>query len=319
MKKNLVLFLFLVVFLSTTAKADIKTGLVADFPFSGGAVDVSGNNYRATVFGATLTEDRFGNENSAYAFSPNQSIQTNINGEKINSAMSVSFWMKTKTSHYYYCRDRPYLISTYPLNGDGHNFSYCSKGNNADSLNFNLKLWDDQWHHLAINYKSDSISIYIDGNVFAEKSIDSFSFKGDYFKFGKLRPSSVARYEGILDDIKIYNRSLSDNDVWELYKENKKPPVAITALSPKKTNPPTYIWNAISNSSWYYLWVNDSSGNKIKKWYTAAQAGCPNGTGICSVAPNKPLAKGLAVWWVRTWNDFGYGAWNGATYFNVSN
>jgi hypothetical protein len=95
--------------------------------------------------------------------------------------------------------------------------------------------------------------------------------------------------------------------------------VRVTALSPKKTNPPTYIWNAVTNSSWYYLWVNDSTGNKVRKWYTAAQAGCPNGIGICSVKSNTTLAKGSAVWWVRTWNDFGYGAWNKATHFNVSN
>ena len=323
MKKNLLLSLFILFTLSTIVKADIKIGLVADFPFSGEAVDVSGNNYRATIFGATLTEDRFGSENSAYSFDWNQFIQTNVDGRKITDAMSISFWMKTSEIAYssvWKCRDlRAYLISTYSAEGQGHNFNYCGQDNNADSLNFNLKLWDNDWHHLVINYNSSSISIYIDGNIFSTKNIDTFSFQGDFFKFGKHRSTTTAKYKGILDDIKIYNRILSTNDVWALYNENKQAPIAVTALSPKKINPPTYIWNAVPNSSWYYLWVNDSSGNKIKKWYTAAQAGCPNGTGICSVIPSVSLANGSAVWWVRTWNDFGYGSWNGATYFNVSN
>jgi hypothetical protein len=41
----------------------------ADYPFSGNANDVSGNNLNAnTLNGVTLTSDRFGNANSAYQF-----------------------------------------------------------------------------------------------------------------------------------------------------------------------------------------------------------------------------------------------------------
>ncbi|MCK4663035.1 MAG: hypothetical protein KAT68_09235 [Bacteroidales bacterium] len=43
-------------------------GLVAHYPFSGNANDESVNNNHGTNFGATLTTDRFGNENSAYEF-----------------------------------------------------------------------------------------------------------------------------------------------------------------------------------------------------------------------------------------------------------
>ena len=318
MKKNLGLFLFILVFLSTIVKADIKTGLVADFPFSGEpVVDVSGNNYRAAVHGATLTEDRFGNENSAYSFDWNQYIQTNVDGSKITDAMSISFWMKTNTSRIGY-QTRSYLVTTFSSSGDGHYFSYYETNPNTDGLSTKILLYDNQWKHIVVTYDNQHIVFYLDGFESARKSVDSFQFKGGFFKFAKSRPSDPAAYRGALDDIKIYSRSLSENDVFELYNENKKPPVAITALSPKKTNPPTYIWNAIPNSSWYYLWVNDSSGNKIKHWYTASQAGCPNGIGICSVKPNTTLAKGSAVWWVRTWNDFGYGSWNKATRFNVS-
>ena len=43
--------------------------LVAWWPFSGNAIDSSGNSNNGTVNGATLTTDRFGNSNSAYYFS----------------------------------------------------------------------------------------------------------------------------------------------------------------------------------------------------------------------------------------------------------
>ncbi len=101
---------------------------------------------------------------------------------------------------------------------------------------------------------------------------------------------------------------------------NTTPPAAIL-VSPTGSisdNTPTYTWNAVSNSSWYYLWVNDSSGNKIKKWYTASQAGCASGSGTCSITPNTTLANGTGKWWIQTWNSSGYGAWSVAKNFNIN-
>lgn len=44
-----------------TCQADLTTGLVAKYDFSGNANDLSGNSLNGTVTGATLTTDRFGN------------------------------------------------------------------------------------------------------------------------------------------------------------------------------------------------------------------------------------------------------------------
>ena len=56
------------VFTNGIASADLNDGLVAYYPFNGNANDESGNGYNGTVYGATLTYDRFGNPNSAYSF-----------------------------------------------------------------------------------------------------------------------------------------------------------------------------------------------------------------------------------------------------------
>ena len=98
-------------------------------------------------------------------------------------------------------------------------------------------------------------------------------------------------------------------------------PVAATLVSPSGTiydTTPTYTWHAVSNATWYLLWVNDSSGVKIQEWYTAADAGCPLGTGLCSVTPTTQLASGAAMWWILTWNDAGYGPWSTGMSFTVS-
>jgi len=80
---------------------------------------------------------------------------------------------------------------------------------------------------------------------------------------------------------------------------------------------PTYSWNAVSDSTWYYLWVNDSTGTPIKKWYTAADAGCGGGSGLCSITPDMGLALGSCEWWIQTWNNDGDGPYSDSLSFTV--
>lgn len=101
------------------------------------------------------------------------------------------------------------------------------------------------------------------------------------------------------------------------------PPPAATLISPNGatgTPTPTYTWNAVSNSSWYYLWVDDTTSGgqgKIKTWYTAASAGCPSGSGTCSVTPSTAITRGDATWWIQTWNESGEGPWSAPMGFIV--
>jgi len=96
-------------------------------------------------------------------------------------------------------------------------------------------------------------------------------------------------------------------------------PGKATLISPSgkiSTQTPTYSWKAVSNATWYCLWVNDSlTAQKIFLWYTAEAAGCSSGT--CSVRPSTALAAGVAQWWVQTWNSAGYGPWSDGMNFTV--
>jgi hypothetical protein len=97
-------------------------------------------------------------------------------------------------------------------------------------------------------------------------------------------------------------------------------PAIVTLISPSATTTtatPTYTFNAVSNATSYFLWVNDSTGVKITQWYTAAQAGCPSGSGTCSVTPQVALAGGTARWWVQAMNVCGYGPWSDVAVFTA--
>jgi hypothetical protein len=104
-----------------------------------------------------------------------------------------------------------------------------------------------------------------------------------------------------------------------LFTSPATPPTAATQVSPSGTindTTPTYMWNAVSNSTWYCLYVNDSTGNRINQWYTAAQAGCGSGIGACSVTPTSEV-RGAGQWWVRTYNSAGYGPWSTGLLFTA--
>jgi murein DD-endopeptidase MepM/ murein hydrolase activator NlpD len=55
-------------FIANNSVISSGVGLVAYYPFNGNANDDSGNGNNGTVYGATLTTDRFGYANSAYSF-----------------------------------------------------------------------------------------------------------------------------------------------------------------------------------------------------------------------------------------------------------
>jgi hypothetical protein len=77
--------------------SNLYDGLVAYYPFNGNADDESGNDNNGIVYGASLTEDRFGNEDQAYSFDGlNDFIVINSNFPL--KKVSVSVWIKPNTT-----------------------------------------------------------------------------------------------------------------------------------------------------------------------------------------------------------------------------
>jgi len=74
-------------------------------------------------------------------------------------------------------------------------------------------------------------------------------------------------------------------------------------------NTPTYTWYAVTDATWYHIWINTSTGTLGEKWYTAAEVGCPAGTGTCSLTAPAELAPGTYTWWIQAWYN-AYGPWS---------
>lgn len=79
-------------FILTEDGIEVLPASTAYFPFNGSADDESGNGNDGTAYGATLTEDRFGNPQSAYYFDSNSYIDVGRVGAL--QSFSVSFWVQ---------------------------------------------------------------------------------------------------------------------------------------------------------------------------------------------------------------------------------
>lgn len=219
---------------SITASAQIPaSGLIGHYPFSGNANDISGSANNGTVFGATLTFDRFGSPNSAYHFDGSTSyISTLFGGPMGQSSRSISFWAKTNSSA------NMMAIAYGDANGNGgcfdaeYNLSCSGVGidvSNGADMRGNNSVHDNQWHNIIIIMDStlsttiDNISIYIDGVLqpgitcsVLNSSATVSTVANNPFVIGK-DFTSVRYFDGDIDDILVYNRPLTTTEVSQIF------------------------------------------------------------------------------------------------------
>lgn len=222
-------------------------GLLAYFPFSGNANDMSGNNYNGTLHGPTLTTDRFGNPNKAYSFDGiNDYIDLNSYSSYFNIQQPVTFslWVKSSLDN----AQTIYCIS------DGSTQDYgtgLGMGNNlTNSLTNELLtaahqptvsefyivgytttnrslLINNNWHHIVYVFNNVSTAIYLDNNLLS-LTCNYGTNNGHYGNVPnpaltligtRYAGSYGAYFQGSMDDFRMYNRALSAAEITALYQE----------------------------------------------------------------------------------------------------
>ena len=177
---------------------------------------------------------------------------------------------------------------------------------------------DGNPHHVAVVRNGDTFTLYVDGTSQNSVALASFNMtdSSNNLSVGKMGPSYYP-YIGYVDELRIskgiarWTSSFTPPSAEYVPPPSNPNPGAATLVSPNgtiNTVQPTYSWNAVSGSTWYYLLVKQSSANRVAAWYSAADAGCPSGTGTCSVTPFDQIVEGAGEWWIQTYNDDGNGS-----------
>jgi len=192
--------------------------------------DDSGNGHDGTVYGATSVEGICGNALSFGGVDDYGDFGNTI-GNFGTDDFSVLFWFRTHT-------DRPETVMGKRVFCAAHSFfrlcmSYPSlpghmlielfeSSSNYHSFRSNQRLDDNQWHLLTITRKGTEARLYVDG------SLDSSNSTGEVitisnsasFLLGDGPCRSIGNtdfFSGELDEVRIYDRALSESEIEDLY------------------------------------------------------------------------------------------------------
>jgi uncharacterized repeat protein (TIGR02543 family) len=206
-------------------------GLVACYSFDGNANDESSNENHGTVHGATLTEDRFGNAGSAYSFDGQDDYIENDTFVDIDKTITVTGWIKyTSLLPNMYTRT---IVGKADNNGSNTGFTLHLKettggipkvryivnddnGGRSDVYTDQIDI--DTWYFVAASYDGTEQKIYLDGKLnMSIENLGTIKAATSNLLVGKSDVNRVGYFQGLIDDIRIYNRALSEQEIKQLY------------------------------------------------------------------------------------------------------
>ncbi|HXX63573.1 MAG TPA: LamG-like jellyroll fold domain-containing protein, partial [Bacteroidota bacterium] len=244
----------------------VQTGdLVAYYPFDGDASDASGHNRNGVASNLQPAVDRFGKANSAFAFNGTNSVVVVPNDSGLNFQTSISVNVWVKASAFYPSREQ-YIIS----HGSWQNRWKISITPGVNTVRWTVKnavgtvkdldaqspLVLDSLVNVTAVYDGTEMEIYFNGQL------DSFApFTGAInsttiaLTIGQDLPTDTQYgFNGILDDVRLYNYALPLSTIASLYdltSVRRGPgadlPVALELLQnyPNPFNPSTTIAFAV--------------------------------------------------------------------------
>ena len=217
-------------YLHKNRASKLEQGLVAYYPFNGNADDMSGHGNNGTVQGAQLCPDRNGNDNAAYYFDGNDYIEVAPSDSLFFNTISISTWLKLDTTI-----GPNIIVSKWDDHAFEHTFTLkdwnqnsklafeLSQGNHND-LGYHDSVADlpiDEWVFVTAVFDNSSMSLYFNG-VFDSSTAVSGSISNHDIPMliGALMSASGSTgeyFDGVIDELRIYNRALSQDEIMSLY------------------------------------------------------------------------------------------------------
>jgi len=254
-----------------------SNGLIAYYPFDGNANDASGNGYNANS-APGIGCNAEGKIGKACSFASNTYVSISSNSAlETSGTKTISLWVKPTSS-------TGTIISKYESDTyeDGFKFdvNWANIKNSATAWfgnSYSLPL--NTWSHVAYTWNTNSgkIRVYVNGVFVSESNTISGSFNGNsaplIFGASIYGPSNSVCYwdscfyKGLIDEARIYNRILSDDEIKGLAGVDTAPtPVTCTSF--------TYsAWSACS-----------SSGTQTRTVASSSPSGCTGGSPVLSQA-----------------------------------
>ena len=211
----------------------MRNGLVAEYLFRGNAEDTSGHARHGVVRGAVLAPDRFGTPDSAYRFDGvDDEIEVSPPPALGASALSVSVWAcfeSRRLSGWSSCiiaqddgdddEEKHHARRVFQLSAWGRHVIWHRMVERRDPQ-IKRRIRPGEWCHYVATVENGRHVLYMDGVRHDE--VDAG------FRTHAEQPLHIGRkgtqeqhffFKGAIDDVRIYDRALSEAEVGELFRE----------------------------------------------------------------------------------------------------
>ncbi len=231
----------------TGSNPSLKPEILAWYPLDGNASDMSGNGFHGTVYGATSAVDRHGRTGKSFDFDGvDDHIRVPRKSVFFPPTYSVSFWIKPNGTPAPNAKasgpndklaGRINVLST--KEGGGYAFGINIKDIFGDKLTVRNKIQGNylnvstraavlpnQWEHFAYTFDGKISKLYRQGQVdYSLSSTGSLTPSNSDLFIGAEAdlPNPVNFFNGLIDEVRIYNGPLSSAEVQALYELEKKP------------------------------------------------------------------------------------------------
>ncbi len=204
--------------LATAPAAPSAMGLIAQYKLDGNVLDSSGNNLNGTIVGnpafapgiagQALTFDGTGD----YVDCTN-----NVKWDAITDKLTVSVWFRVDVFDTTYQPivtkgDSSWRIAR---NSETNNLQWrCNGPNPAFRINGTVNVNDGEWHHAAGTYDGANAWLYMDGKLDGTMATAGVIAKNTQRVFLGANSEQTGRlWKGAIDEVRIYNRALTEAEV----------------------------------------------------------------------------------------------------------
>jgi hypothetical protein len=211
--------------------ADLNDGLVAHYEFEDNANDSSENGNHGTEYGGVSYVDgvigkaiEFHNVDNPSYYTKNDYIT--INEFDIGTQLTISHFIKFNSNAH------EHSGATYSFGDDSEDifFRFYTTTNgligvqlkNIDSSLGTIDVSDNEWKLISLTINDTKVKLFQNGEFISESNISNiqdFSGLKHYIAFHNWYSGSggSSRFNGLVDDLRIYNRALSENEIKKLY------------------------------------------------------------------------------------------------------
>ncbi|AFH47900.1 5'-Nucleotidase domain protein [Ignavibacterium album JCM 16511] len=279
------------------------SGLVAYFPFNGNANDETGNGYDGTINGnATLVPDRFNSSDKAFTF-PDQSSSISLaNSTSLNleNGFTINAWIKYTLNNYttvIVCKHVCGFVNGFFFGIDSDGQIQLWLGQSGwSTVRTNQSFVEGQWYMVTASYDAttSTAKVYVNGELGGSGNVVYNNFSSNPISIGEvyLNNCGAGFMDGAVDEVKIYNRALSDAEILEEYNNTY---IDLVLFLPFNSNANDESGNGNNGTINGATLTQDRFGVPAKAYYF-------NGTGDFISIPDNPnlFSDELTIsWWYK--------------------